>query len=85
MQMGSGGNTGAAHIADQLTLGHILSLADHIVGHVHIDGREAVHSVDRTFIRVALFSINGNKLTNFLWSHTLLGGSFSVIFRTFAK
>ena len=46
MQVGTGGNAGAANIANKLTLGDRLSGRDNIIGHVHIDGREAIQVID---------------------------------------
>ena len=38
----AGGKAGAPHISNELPLRHALSCGDNVIGHVHIDGREAV-------------------------------------------
>ena len=50
MQVGTSGNTGGAHIADELSGSHILSRRDNVMGHVHIDGREAIQVVDADIV-----------------------------------
>ena len=59
MQMGTGGNTGAAHITDQLALGHGLSGVDNVMGHVHINGGKAVAVVDGNIVARATGLIGG--------------------------
>ena len=50
MQVRTGGNTGIAHITDQLSGRHILSRRYHIMGHVHINGGKTVQMVDADII-----------------------------------
>ena len=61
MQVGSGGKAGAAHIANELPLGHALSRGDNVVGHVHIDGSEAVQMVDADIVARAARLIGGHR------------------------
>ena len=42
MQMRPGRKAGAANISNELPLRHALSRGNNVIGHVHIDGREAV-------------------------------------------
>ena len=50
MQMITGGNTGIAHITDELPLGYALSFGNNIMGHVHIDGRKAIQVIDADIV-----------------------------------
>ena len=52
MKMGTCGPAGAAHIADDLTLGDILPGGNHIVGHMPIQAGIAVAMVDGDIVAV---------------------------------
>ena len=60
MQVGAGGNAGAAHIANQLPLGDGLPLGYHITGHVHVDGSKSISVIDGNVVPCATGLIGGH-------------------------
>lgn len=61
MQMGAGRAAGGTHIADDLSGRHILTGADDIVGHMHIDGSKSVTVVDGDVIARAAGLIGSRR------------------------
>ena len=61
MQVGAGGQSRAANISDQLSLRNGLSHGDNVIGHVHINGREAVQMVDADVVSRAAGLIGSHR------------------------
>ena len=61
MQVGAGGKTGGAHIADHLTGIDIAACRNDKMGHMHIDGGKTVAMVDGNVIaHIAAIACRGN-------------------------
>ena len=59
MQVGTGGVTGGAYIADDLTALYIVTDADSIMGHVAIEGGKTVQMVDDNIITIGIVICSG--------------------------